>query len=195
MNIKSLLFVVVALAVGIAVGFYYRGIDHELKAKQARRVCGTVYTVHTLSSPGDLKKLSAFDPAKSDSSITISYPGRSSWLRRLSGKSELYVNGDANLQYVRTVANELCRSMFALVLTNGILDYDEGVLAVKKDLLQRRALTELTDEFPICIEIIIPQFHINKQISFLPSDLENYPEIPEYRLAVEAQNQLRSLFQ
>jgi hypothetical protein len=153
-------------------------------------------------SPETESQLTAFDPAKSTGSITVSYVGGLDGSVRgsddhlqLRADGGLYSEVHGSSQLITTIPPNRCADVFRRVLTSGILNYSEGVIELKKDLLAPESRSSVSDVPNTVIRISVPELKAEQTISICGSDneLENFPDIVEFQLISEIEKEIFDL--
>ena len=199
---QCLVVAVIALIIGGVLGFLYRGVSvrqsESLRMTSLRDMRHKIYKTTSPSSIaygivyGNEKelRLDTFEPTVGENYILLSFVGgfgAPDSKFQLNGNGELHAFTDTTNELVITIPREICKEMFSKVITNGILDYCDGVIDLKKDLLRPHLIGMVTDNPTTLVNISLPKFGIHKQISvYMPEmELENYPDIKEFQLVVD----------
>ena len=147
-------------------------------------------------------QLTAFDPAKGTGSITLSYIGGmdgsiggSDLHLQLRADGSLYSEDHGNRKLVTTIPPDRCAAVFRRVLTSGILNYSEGVIELKKDLLPPNGWTSVTDNPNTEIRVSVPELKAEQTVSiYAPAvELENFPDIIEFQLITQLEKEILDL--
>jgi len=154
---------------------HYQGIDLERKAR-----------------------LAAYDPATSKGSISVTTS--SIWSKgdhclRLRGDGALdSVIGDQT-RLITTLGHERTKELFQQFLTSGILNYSEGVIDLKKDLVRPPAIALVDDAAYVEIRIFAPELEVDKSVTIYAPDVEvrNYPDIIENQIFIRLEKSMLDL--
>lgn len=169
------------------------------EAKSLRQeIYGPNYFHDPETFPEIQAKLTAYTPSGSEEVMTLSYVGGlggSDTHLGLNGNGELWVDRHGERQLITTLSRERCEAFFRRILTSGILNYSEGVVELKRDLLAPEVGHGVTCSPTTGIRISIPGLEVEKEISiYTPQvELENYPDIVEYQLIAQFENELIAL--
>lgn len=150
------------------------------------------------ASPEIRTQLTDFSPSKSAEYITLGYVGglgSSDLHLSLYGDGTLYSEVRGKRQLISTIPHDRCKSFFHRVLTSGILNYSESVVALKKDLLAPNTRRGVTDLPRTEIHISVPDLNVEQVISvYAPVvELANFPDIVEFQLIVQLEKEILSL--
>ena len=150
------------------------------------------------AAPAIKALLTAFAPSRSTEFITLTYVsglGDSDHGLNLYGNGTLESEVRGVRQLISTIPNDRCKSFYYRVLTSGILNYSEGIVALKVGLLDSNRSRGVTDRPNTEIRISVPELKINKTISVYAPDveLENFPDIIEFQLITQIEKEILDL--
>ncbi|MCW1916581.1 hypothetical protein OJ996_23540 [Luteolibacter sp. GHJ8] len=163
-----------------------------------QRIFGDNYFHHEGLSPEMDSRLAAFDPAKDGSRLSLSYAGGMSGRELhlvLSGDGSLESEENGESERLATIPAGQCRSVFLQVLRSGFLNYSEGTVELKRELLWPGSRRSVTDNPDTVIRITAPMLEIDKTVSiYTPQvELDNYPDIIEYQIFTRIEKDMLAL--
>lgn len=180
----------------------HREFDEEEFRERVRefrqRIFGTNYFHHEGLFTETDAQLAAFDLASSKGSIVLSYTGgmgRGDLSIRLSSDGILTREVDGVSERITAIAPERCKTIFLESLRSGILNYSEGVIELKQDLLRPNSRIHITDSPDTNISISVPELAVEKLVTIYAPDIEaqNYPDIIEFRIFLRIEKEIRDL--
>lgn len=147
-------------------------------------------------------QLDAFDPAKSAGSITLSYIGGmdgsiggSDLHLQLRADGSLSSDNHGRRRLITTIPPERCAAVFRRVLTSGLLNYSEGIIELKKDLLPPDGWKMVTDNPSTEIHVFVPELKTEQTVSVYAPDVElkNFPDIIEFQIITQLEKEILEL--
>lgn len=163
-----------------------------------QKIYGTNYFHLKGVFPDIEAQLAAFDPSQGKGSIVLSYVGGmggGDHFLRLEGDGSLFQEVQGRRELITKVPAERCKAFFQQVLTSGILNYSEGVIAMKEDLLRLDSISHVTDCPDTGIRISVPELGVEKFVSIYALEVEarNYPEIVDFQIVLRIEKEIRDL--
>lgn len=139
-----------------------------------------------------------FIPSNPDESVSLEYLGGMNGTDRhwiLTGDGNLFSEVGGKREFLANVSSDIRDHIFHSVIDSGILNFPEGVLSLKKDILRPDNISGATD-FPMTkIRIHIPELDIDKNIIVGSPEIEqrDYPDIIEFRIIFDFEKDMLSL--
>ena len=149
-------------------------------------------------SPIVKAQLAGFAPSKSIEYITLAYIGGlggSDFHLTLYGDGTIYSEDHGRRQLISTIPPDRCNSFFHRVLTSGILNYSEDIVALKEELLAPDRSIGVTDRANTEIRISVPKLKVEQAISVYAPDVElkNFPDIIEFQTITQIEHEILDL--
>lgn len=147
-------------------------------------------------SPEDDARLERFDPAADMGFIVLSYVGGlggADTHLKIEGDGGVSVTEHGSTRKVLTLDRERCAGFFMRVMTSGILNYSDAVIALKMNLARPRSTRMRYDAPSSGFHIRVPALDVDKRFS-LDTQVEphNFPDIIEFQLAAELEKEILS---
>lgn len=160
-----------------------------------RRIYGTNFFHYEGVFPEIDAQLAAFDPASRKGSIVLSYSGGMGMADRsirLSSDGALTREMEGISESIATIAPERCKKIFLEALKSGILNYSEGVIELKKDLLAPASSSHVSDNPQTGIRLSIPDLEVENLVTIYAPDIEarDYPDIIEFQIFLRLEKEI-----
>jgi len=149
-----------------------------------------------ISSKDDVR-LGGFDPIASKGAVTLSYIGG---MGDADCHLEIQTNGKVLItdhevsREVTRLDPQRCAEFFRRVITNGILNYSDDVIEIKRDLAHPSSISGRLDAPSTEFHIRVPELEIDKRFG-VDAEIEarNFPDIIEYQQAAGLQKEILDL--
>ena len=140
--------------------------------------------------------LRTFEPATEDS-VTLSHVGGMGGMDRhikVSGDGSVTVSDGSGTKQVAILSKTDCADFFRKVLASGLACYSEQAIELKRDLAYPERTRHVTCASDTCFRILVPRLKVSLEFSIYVPEIEqwNYPDIIEYRSAVEIEKEILS---
>jgi hypothetical protein len=138
--------------------------------------------------------LKKFEPFREDS-VTLSHVGGMGGMDRhikITGDGAVTVSDSSGTKQVATLTKADCADFFRKVIASGLACYSEGVVELKRDLAYPEKMRSVTCAGMTDFRIVVPGLKVDREFSIYVPEVEqwNYPDIIEYRSAVELEKEM-----
>ncbi|MCW1922272.1 hypothetical protein OKA05_06885 [Luteolibacter arcticus] len=147
-----------------------------------------------VSPEAGLKK---FEPSPEDS-VTLSHTGGLGGIDRhikITGDGAVTVSDSSGTKQVNTLSKAACADYFRKVISSGLAGYSEEAVQLKRDLAYPETTRHVTCAGDTRFRVLVPQLKVNRDFSICLPEIEsqNFPDIIEYRSAVEIEKEILGL--
>ena len=207
------LLIILLLVVPLAFfgGIYFNGMRafnlaaylEASHADEGRKIRRTIYGSNRLHSaaysPDVAEQLSAFDPRSAKCFLRLSYVGGYRDVREnsleLKGDGTFHATVDGRSRLLTTLQDEQTREIFVRLVSSGLMNYEEGTVQLKQELMRPSALYSSTGDAVMKLTIHVPQLSAEKiiEIYALDSVAKTFPDIIEYQLILDFEKTMTDL--
>jgi len=172
-----------------------RNEQSVLTATLRQRIYGSNYFHQKGISEEDDRRLKRFNPADSKGVVTMSYIGGlggSDTCIRIQSDGNVLAIVHGATRKVGTLDPKRCADFFTRVLTSGILNYSDDVIALKLDLTPLNRGGGVLDAPNTEFIITVPELEIEKKISICSpqSYLRHHPDMIEFQLVAALEKEI-----